>query len=412
MLALLFLAGSALAGACAVRRALRGALAVWEQGLWGTVAGWMLATVLVYALARAQGRLTWAEVAWATVLVWLGAAALLAPSVVRMRRAEVFGWRGRLRESFRLRNLTRREHVGLAFVLVVFAPVYWRLFSTHTFAEGAGGVYSGGSAWYDLSFHAALATSFAYGANFPPAYTPLSGEPLLYPFMPDFHAAALMAAGLPLRAALLSTALPLALCVNGLFYSFALRVTRRAGAAALATLLFLLNGGLGFWEFVRDWRGSGLNLAEFWRTPAVNYANLWERGIHWTNLVADTLLPQRASLYGLPAALMVFTAFAAFWQRSEPPAVAGGSELLSTGPTRETYPTATAGGSDPAALVGGEVTRPSDVRLLLVAGVLAGLLPYFHTHTYVAAGLVSVFLFLLGPRREWVAFWAPAVLLA
>jgi hypothetical protein len=300
-------------------------------------------------------------------------------------------------------------------VLAAFAPLYWRLFSTHTFAEGAGGVYSGGSAWYDLSFHAALATSFAYGANFPPAYTPMSGEPLLYPLMADFHAAALMAAGLSLRAALLATALPLALAVNGLFYSFALRVTRSAGAAVLATFLFLLNGGLGFWEFVRDWRGSGLGLVEFWGSTAVNYANLWGRGIHWTNLVADTFLPQRASLYGLPAALMIFTLFATAWWRwhgSEPPAVAGGSELLNTVLPSETYPSATAGGTDPSALVGGGMTRPGDVRLMLVAGVLAGLLPYFHTHTYVAVGLVSVFLFLLSPRREWVAFWAPALLLA
>ncbi|HWW77677.1 MAG TPA: hypothetical protein VNZ44_19895, partial [Pyrinomonadaceae bacterium] len=320
MLALLFLAGSALAGACAARHAWRGALAAWEQVLWGTVAGWMLSAVLVYGVARAEGRLTWAAVACVTALVWLVAAALVAPALVRPRRAEGGGWRGRLKESLglreplALRNLIRREHAGLASVLALFAPVYWRLFSTHTFAEGAGGVYSGGSAWYDLSFHAALATSFAYGANFPPAYTPLSGEPLLYPFMPDFHAAALLAAGLSLRAAMLATAVPLALSVTGLFYSFALRLTRSAAASVLATLLFLLNGGLGFWEFVRDWRASGLGFAEFWHGTAVNYANLWGRGLHWTNLVADTLVPQRASLYGLPAALMVFTVFALIWR--------------------------------------------------------------------------------------------------
>ncbi|HJQ32337.1 MAG TPA: hypothetical protein VJ866_09165 [Pyrinomonadaceae bacterium] len=398
MLATLFLIGSALAGACAVRRAWRGALAVWEALLWGTVAGWMLSAVLVYGLARAQGRLTWAAVACGTAVAWLVAAVLIAPELVRLRRAEGSGWRARLKESLglreplALRSLIRREHVGLALVLALFAPVYWRLFSTHTFAAGAGGVYSGGSAWYDLSFHAALATSFAYGANFPPAYTPMSGEPLLYPFMPDFHAAALLAAGLGLRAAMLSTALPLALSVTGLFYSFALRLTRSAAASVLATLLFLLNGGLGFWEFVRDWRASGLGLAEFWDSTAVNYANLWGRGLHWTNLVADTLVPQRASLYGLPAALMIFTVFAVVWQRSEPPAVEDGT--------------------DPAALVEGMTTPPGGVRLLLVAGVLAGLLPYFHTHTYVAVGLVSVFLFLLRPRREWFAFWAPAVVLA
>lgn len=50
--------------------------------------------------------------------------------------------------------------------------------------------------------------------------------------------------------------------------------------------------------------------------------------------------------------------------------------------------------------------------MLCAAGVLAGLLPLFHTHSYVAVGFVSVVLFLLRPRRAWLWFWAPAVLLA
>lgn len=388
MLATLYLIGSALLGACLTRRVLRGVLEAWEQALWGTVAGWMLGALVTYALARWQGRLTWTVVAWATWLVWAAVAAAAARRVGGL-------WRGRSR-PFRLSAFVGREQLGLAAVLVVFAPVLWGLFSTHTFAEGPGGVYSGGSAWYDLSFHAALATSFAHGENFPPAYAPLAGEALRYPFLPDFHAAALMAAGLSMRAAFLSTALPLALALVGIFYGFALRLARGARAAALATCLFLLNGGLGFFNLYDDWRESGRTFAEFWNALPANYANDWSRGIHWTNLVADTLLPQRAALYGLPAGLMILTLFAIVWKRSEPPAVAGGP--LSTAPSGSTEPPATAGGSD--------------LVLLLAAGVLAGALPLFHTHSYIAVGFVSVALFLSRPRRAWLWFWAPAVALA
>jgi hypothetical protein len=400
MLALLFLVGSALCGACLTRRAARGALEVWERALWGIVAGWMLAALAAYAAARWQGRLTYATVVCVTALVWACAALLVAPSLARLRGA--VRWAG-FKE---LRGLLGRRHAGLASVLAASAPVYWLLFSSHTFARGEGGVYSGGSAWYDLSFHAALATSFLHGENFPPAYTPMAGEPLLYPFLPDFHAAALMAAGLSMRAAFLWTALPLALAATGLFYSFALRVTRGAAASVLATALFLLNGGLGFVEMFRDWRASGRRLSEFWGALPFNYANDWARGIHWTNLVTDTFLPQRAAVYGLPAGLIILTVFAIVWRRwhdrSEPPAVAGGSVIRVSAAPRETYPPATAGGSDPV----------SSLKLLFTAGVLAGLLPLFHTHTYVAVGLVSGFLFLMRPRRAWLAFWLPAVLLA
>ncbi|MDT5261665.1 MAG: hypothetical protein QOC61_669, partial [Acidobacteriota bacterium] len=328
MLALLFLTGAALLGVCVTRRVLRRTLDAAELVCWGMVVGWMFATVFVYALARWQGRLTHALVAWATAFIWLAAALLLALVLLRLRRQGVSVWpRRHARDLFRRENLElfrrehlglfRRKHLGLASVLILFAPIYWHLFSTHTFAQGEGGVYSGGSAWYDLSFHAALASSFLYGENFPPVYTPMPPEALLYPFMPDFHAAVLVAAGLSLRAALLATALPLALLTTGLFYSLAMRIARGALAAVLATLLFLLNGGLGFTNLYGDWRQSGHSFPHFWSTLGVNYANDWSRGIHWTNLITDTFLPQRASLYGLPAALMIFTLFASVWRRRD-----------------------------------------------------------------------------------------------
>ena len=389
MLALLFLVGSALCGACLTRRATRGTLEVWERALWGTVAGWVLAALATYAAARWQGRLTYATVAWVTALIWVCVLLPAALSLARRRGASPREWR---RSFPSLRGLFGRRHAGLAFVLAASAPVYWRLFSAHTFEPGAGGVYSGGSAWYDLSFHAALATSFLHGENFPPAYTPLAGEPLLYPFLPDFHAAALMAAGLSMRAAFLSTALALALATTGLYYSLALRLTRSAAAAVLAAALFLLNGGLGFWEMFRDWRASGRAFTEFWGALPFNYANDWARGIHWTNLVTDTFLPQRAALYGLPAGLMILTAFAVMWERGR------GADGRGEGATPA---------DDDSTL------QPSTSHTLLVfAGVLAGLLPLFHTHTYVAVGLVSVFLFLMRPRRAWLVFWGPALLLA
>lgn len=380
MLATLFLIGSALLGACVARRVWRGLLVTRERLAWGIVVGWMVGALAAYGLARWQGRLTWTVVAWTTVLVWAACAALCARELVSLSRAggEFAEWRGRLR-SFDFKAFVERGHLGLAAVLLVFAPLLCWLFSTHTFAEGTGGLYSGGSAWFDLSFHAALASSFAHGENFPPSYTPLAGETLRYPFLPDFHAAALMAAGLSMRAAFLWTALPLALALVAIFYQLALRLARAPLAAALAAFLFLLNGGLGFLNFYEDWRRSGRGLSEFWNALPVNYANDWSRGIHWTNLVADTLLPQRAALYGLPAGLLILTLFAVVWRRWH------------------------------------EESEPAPVsarRILFAAGVLAGTLPLFHTHSYIAVGLFSLFLFLSRPRRVWLWFWTPAVVLA
>ena len=183
----------------------------------------------LHFVARWQGQLSPRTVLWTTLAIWIIAAILI-----------VVG-----RDWFNLRAQFERSgaYTGLIVVLLVLAPIYWRLLSVQVFPRGDGGIYSG-SAGNDLNFHAALISSFRYGQNFPPTYPLLPPERLLYPFMPDFHAAVLMAGGLSLRPAIILTALVLGAVIAGLFYAFALRIARSSRTATLATLLFLLNGDL------------------------------------------------------------------------------------------------------------------------------------------------------------------------
>ena len=376
MTAAIFLLGATLFGVALVRRA----FGVWinhaEQLLWGLVLGWTLTTAATYELARLFGQLSIGVVLGVLVATWL-AAILLWLSIIR-----------NVASSRLLPQFWRKDYTPLLALLCLFAPLYLALFRTHMLQPGAdGGLYSGGkSVLYDMAFHAAISNSFIYGGNFPPLYTPLPSAPLLYPFLPDFQTALLVALGLDLHAALVSTAVPLALTVTGIFYLFALRLlafstaaaeARSRFAAALATILFLLNGGLGFIYFFGDWRESGKSLAAFWSALETNYANLAEKGILWANIITDGLLPQRTSLFGIPLTLIVFTLFAIFWRESNAPA-----------------------------------PKPGSWRLLAGAGLFTGLLPYFHPHSYGAVGLVSGILFIMRPRRVWLAFWLPAVLLA
>lgn len=370
MLAVLFLVGAALFGICIVRRLMRELLNGAEQILWGIVVGWTLTIIGVYLVALWQGQLTHSLMVATTIAVWIVSAILVAFELRRPTRAQSsFVW--------------QRHYFGLALVMVLFTPVYWRLFSSHMFAPGEGGVYSGGGAFYDLSFHSALATSFLYGKNFPAIYPLLPPEPLLYPFLPDFQLSMLLGLGMSLRGALLLTSLALALATTGLFYSFALRVTRDQKPAALATILFLLNGGFGFVYFFIDWWKSGKSLVQFWNTLDVNYAAFPDRGLYWLNLI--NLFPaQRTFLFGVPIALLVFTIFAIVWQRLH-------EKSDSTIESKN---------------------LPSTRTLMLFAGAFTGVLPWFHTHTYIAVGLISGVLFLFRPRVHWIFFWAPAVLIA
>ena len=79
------------------------------------------------------------------------------------------------------------------FMLVLVTRVLDRAFFESP--EG-GGVFTGvDHNLGDLPFHLSIATSFLYGRNFPPEHPELAGARLTYPFLVDFVAAMLMAAG-------------------------------------------------------------------------------------------------------------------------------------------------------------------------------------------------------------------------
>src|SRR2546423_8741592 len=376
----IFLLGGTLFGIGLVRRIFVRALNHAEQALWGLIIGWTLATTVGYVFARTAGGLSFQTALFAMLVLWLGTIVSWWPDI---RRA--------FRNHGKFRGIVwQKSFIPLIAVLCLFVPVYARLFMTHMLQTGAdGAIYSGGqSSSYDMAFHAAITTSFVHGANFPPVYTPMPPASLLYPFLPDFLTALLMALGMDLHAALVWSAVPLSLALTGIFYFFALRLitlskdsgeTQVAWAAAVATLLFFFNGGLGFIYFAQDWQASGKHLWQFLASLDVNYTHLTSKNLVWPNVITDMLLPQRTSLFGLSLGFIIFSCFLISYRES--------SGASST-------------------------TKWSGWQPLLAAGASTGLLPFFHVHAYAAVGLISGVLFLLRPRRVWIIFWVPATIVA
>jgi hypothetical protein len=383
VIAAIFLLGAALFGAGLMERALGSRLGRVEQFFFGLVIGWAVVTAITFWVARVAGHLAQGPLLIIMAATWLVSIYLWLPALRSLRRGAFSS----------IKDIRISAHSHLIGLLCLLAPFYFVLFRTHMLQRGSdGGLYSGGSSTlYDLGFHTAVTTSFLYGENFPPVYTAMPPAPLLYPFLPDFQTATLVSLGLSLQTALVWTGVLLALALTGIFYFFALSLLRLSPAtggfpalhgrvrwtAALASILFVLNGGFGFVYFLRDWWASCKGPAGFWSPLQVNYANMADHGIVWTNIVTDTLLAQRTSLFGLSLALIILTLFALAWRDLE------GSE-----------------------------SKWSGWRLLLVTGLIAGLLPGFHPHSLAAVGIVSGFLFVLRPRRVWLVFWIATVILA
>ena len=221
--------------------------------------------------------------------------------------------------------------------------------------------------WGDWAAHLTFAGSFAYGHNFPPQYPIDPGNNLGYPFMIDFFAANLAPLGSSLTSALVLTSGFLALAFPAVLYLAAARFAGSRGAAAIAVFVFLLGGGLGFYYLIGDVTHGGIGvLAHLPREYTLNR----DVNFQWLNPVLAYLVPQRSTLFGFSLTLIV---------------------LL---------------------LVWLAVREKHDWKAFLFAGVVAGLLPAFHVHAYGTVVALSAFWAVFNLRREWLAFFIPALVLA
>jgi hypothetical protein len=347
--ALLVLAGMGWTGTALLRKAGAG-LSPLESIAYGVPLGTVVGSLLILVLAGPFGL--------SATLVW----------IVAVASAAVAAWLERTRRRPSLRPF---EPAPSAIAVVVFTAliVRWCFLFHSTLTVDAEGLWAGHrNVWGDWAQHLGDVTSFAYGDNFPPTHPRLAGLPFAYHYLTSVTAAAMVAVGMsPV------TALPLHSFVLVVFtalgiYAFAKRLTGDATPAALALVLFFLGGGLGWTltlgKLIHSHGGWEILIAQPWDAVAQREGNY-----RWLNSFFSLLYPQRSFLYGLPMGLLVVT-------------------LLVRG-------------------VDGNRRRE-----FLVAGLVAGLLPFAHLGTLLSLALVTPFLFLFFPSKNWIAFFGAWVAVA
>ena len=262
----------------------------------------------------------------------------------------------------------------LPYLLVPFMVLAIYLVGSHTLQNVDGALYTGQCTYGDMAMHLSFITSIAGQQTFPPEYNLLPGTPVSYPFLCDSVSSSLYLLGTPLRWAYM---IPMFFAFAQVFcgvWFLAREFCRRKYAPVLAFLLFFLNGGLGMIYFLNGEYSLHDLFTAFYKTPT----NLTEKGMRWVNVIADMLLPQRATLFGWAALFAVlYLLFRAVFR--------------------------------------------GDTRLYLPAGILGGLLPMVHTHSYFALGLMAACWLVYSAVRDrlsrewflrWLRFGLPAVLLA
>ncbi len=343
VIALLFTILFALCGLCISIYAFRSQPLI--RRIWlGLVLGLLLLTWLPSLFAFVLGFTVWTQ-----VFALLIAIALAFASLALFGLKRVFG-------SLHARFLCK--DLACLYVIVPLFVLGAVLFSTHILMERPDGSLAVGQVTYgDLAMHLGFISSIAEQGTFPPQYSIFPGHMVNYPFLCETSASSLVVLGATLRQAYLITALYAYLLVLAGVYFFFQEWLKTRRRAAIGTVLFFLGGGFGFaYFFDLAKNGASLNalldggyfsnfswlLDGFYDTPT----NLPTIGLRWVNPIVDMLIPQRATLFGWAFLFPCLTLLHGFAYRKQ-------SENL------------------------------------VPLGIIAGLLPLIHTHSFLALGIIS-----------------------
>lgn len=240
--------------------------------------------------------------------------------------------------------------------LLLFALVFvlWCvMLDSHIIPVAAdGAVHTGQCTYGDMNMHLGFITSIASQKEFPPFYSIFPNTRLAYPFLNASISSSVYIFGASLRWAYILPALAAFAQVCGGVYLFAVTVLGDRAKAMLSWIMLFFNGGLGFVYFVGAGK-SGLAFKDiftgFYTTPT----NLVDYNIRWANIIADILLPQRASLFGYALLFVaIWLLYRAVWDNEK--------------------------------------------IYFVYAAVFAGALPLVHTHSFLAMGLISA---------SWLLLW-------
>lgn len=330
-------------------------LRVEERLAWGAPVGAVAVAAVLLPLGLLAGRLT-----VPLVLVALG---------LPLAAGALLTWlsRGHLRREPALAAARwRRAEPWPLWLLLLACWPYTLVLLGRSYRVTGQGIVSGTVAAYaDWSAHLTYISSFAFAHNFPPRFPIYAGHAMTYPFLVDLWAAGAVVLGSPATSAVTVTSGMLSLALPPSIYLAWLRIAGRRAAAALAVLVFLLSGGLGFVLFLQQVAAGGTQVLG--ALPQL-YTQDSALNLQWLNPVLAWIVPQRDALLGFSL-------------------VPAGLAVLWTARGRR--------GWGP----------------YLAAGLLTGLLPLANLDAYGTLLCLGVWWAVLERRAAWAAFGVPAIVL-
>ncbi|HXT62729.1 MAG TPA: hypothetical protein VN696_06820 [Pyrinomonadaceae bacterium] len=272
-----------------------------------------------------------------------------------------------------------------------FAIAMWLIFRRALLEQPDGMATGVLNNFGDLPFHLSVITRFAYGQNFPPEDPTFAGVRFTYPFLTDFISAMFVRAGASLRDSLFIENYVIAVALVGVLHRFGQKLVRNRTAAIVTPLLILLNGGFGWamlWDDVSKVNGG---IVEVLKQLHHSYTILpeIEKAWRWGNSITSLLVTQRGFLLGIPLAVIVIRLW---WESLTDTEIGRRGDAEKKSKNKKTGPRVSA---SPRLRVSSK---------MIAAGVIAGLLPLIHAHSFITLLMVAAFLVPWVYRRAWMAY--------
>lgn len=156
----------------------------------------------------------------------------------------------------------------------------------------------------DLVFHIGLINKFLESNHFLPDSPIFAGSKINYPIFADFITAQIT------KITDIDFALFITTFIGGILTIFVVRLfilkfIKNERIVFLALLLFLINGGFGFYYFFQDYFISQKPPLEFLTNLPHEYTDIKEKGYWWINTYLAYFLPQRGFLFAFPQTLTI-----------------------------------------------------------------------------------------------------------
>jgi len=183
-------------------------------------------------------------------------------------------------------------------------------------------------------------------------------------------------------------------------------------AAIITPLLVLLNGGLGWVLLWKQAMQNEQGLFGILKNLPPSFTVIPETTWRWGNAISALLVPQRGILLGLPVAVIVFTQWWLSDEQVEPANRATG-EKREKRKREKTKSSAAVRPSSLPSFLSSIYPTPLSVKRMIAAGIVAGLLPLIHAHSFVVVMAMGGCIALLQRRwRDWAVFFLVASVIA